>query len=140
MSTRWAPTRASIPAVAARPLIRAALRPVAWTSRLRISRPSSGSTPASAKSVATSGRSKRSPTSNVASTRAARAPVRTTSLPTRSPSTAPSASIRIDLPAPVSPVSALNPGSKLSRSSSMIAKSLIASSSSMPAPGGSRRG
>ena len=58
------------------------------------------------------------------------APVRTTSAPTRSPSTAPSASMMIDLPAPVSPVRALKPGSKPTRSSSMMAKSRMASSSS----------
>ena len=38
------------------------------------------------------------------------APVRTTSAPIRSPSTAPSASMMIDLPAPVAPVSAFIPG------------------------------
>ena len=53
------------------------------------------------------------------------------SVPTRSPSTAPSASIKIDFPAPVSPVRALSPGPNLMFTASMMAKLRISSSISM---------
>src|SRR5688500_7653520 len=59
------------------------------------------------------------------------APVRTMSALTRSPRTAPSASMRIDFPAPVSPVSTLSPGPNARFTLSMMAKFRMASSTSM---------
>jgi len=60
-------------------------------------------------------------------------PVRITSALARSPSSNPSASTMIDLPAPVSPDSTLNPGASGSVSASMIAKFLMRSSVSIAA-------
>ena len=59
---------------------------------------------------------------NSAETSAFSAPARTSVESARRPMTSPSASIRIDLPAPVSPVSTLKPGAQSRLSSSMIAR------------------
>ena len=58
-------------------------------------------------------------------TSARSAPWRTTSAPARPPASSCSASTRIDLPAPVSPVSTVSPGRSSSSTASMMAKSRI---------------
>src|SRR5918912_4166903 len=67
----------------------------------------------------------------IASTRAMVAPLRTISALTRPPSTAPTASMMMLLPAPVSPVSTLKPGAKRTARRSMMAKLVMLSSSSI---------
>jgi len=62
------------------------------------------------------------------STWATSASVRTTVESARPPNSRLTASIMMDLPAPVSPVNTLKPGIKRKRKSSMIAKFLITSS------------
>ena len=61
----------------------------------------------------------------VAETSARSAPCRTTSAPARPPAASSSASTRMDLPAPVSPVSTVRPEASSSSAASMIAKSRI---------------
>ena len=70
--------------------------------------------------------------SKSASTRAVSAPCRTSDVSARAPSASPSASMIRLLPAPVSPVRTLKPGSSESRRRSMSARSVTASSSSRP--------
>src|SRR5262249_16464640 len=57
--------------------------------------------------------------SKIASTVACASPVRTRSADARAPSRRPTASTRIDLPAPVSPVKTLNPGSNSTSTASI---------------------
>ena len=85
-------------------------------SRWSSSTPSSGSTP----SAASTG-SEASTPSNSALTKALAAPVRIRSREVRAPSTAPSESMTMDLPAPVSPVSALKPAQNEMSARSMTA-------------------
>ena len=93
-------------------------RPEAVISR-RITISSSASTPAShSRSTKASGIGS---ISKPASTTAVSSPVLSISVEAREPSTRPSASIRIDLPAPVSPVIRLRPGSKSTSSRSITA-------------------
>src|SRR5688572_10051300 len=123
------PTSASADAVTVVPLIHARVRPADVTSRLSTTRASSVSMPR----VSNSSRSsERDAVSNTPSTVARSVPVRTTSAAPRSPSNKPSAPTMMDFPAPVSPVSTLNPGPSGSVSDSMIAKFLIRSSVSIP--------
>ena len=70
--------------------------------------------------------------SNRASTRADSAPWRTSVVSARAPSASPRASMSRLLPAPVSPVMTLNPGSNASRSRSISARSWTVSSSRRP--------
>ena len=67
---------------------------------------------------------------NMAETDADDSPVRTSSLEVRSPNTAWRASIIMDLPAPVSPVSTVKPGSKSMEALSITAILFINSSES----------
>ena len=67
---------------------------------------------------------------NIADTDADDSPVRTSSLEVRSPSTAWMASIIMDLPAPVSPVSTVKPGSRSMEARSITAILFINSSES----------
>ena len=78
--------------------------------------------------------------SNHAVTSPCSAPCRTSSARPRQPSTKPSESNRIDLPAPVSPVSTLRPGWNVSSNRSMISMSLISSPRSICPPERNRRG
>src|SRR5439155_1375930 len=71
---------------------------------------------------------------NSASTAASSAPVRTRSPSGRPPSAASRAWRRIDFPAPVSPVMTFSPGSRISSSSSMMARSRTFSVRSIPCP------
>jgi len=131
MSTSGAAISASSPALTVRPLTREKFRPVA-----RISRPS----------VSTSGESPSSPSRskigvmsrcrvlgrwNCPSTTADLVSARTTSLVARPPSSRLTASMMIDFPAPVSPVSTLKPPVKARCSSSIMAKFLMVSSVSI---------
>src|SRR5579884_2918051 len=127
MSTSRAASRPSRPTGTGRPLTRAIPRPAAEISRVNTSI-SSGSTPCSSSS-----RTASSPegVAKTASHRAIGAPWRTASGPTRLPRVALKASTRIDLPAPVSPVSTVKGASKPSTQCSTIAKSSILSSRSM---------
>ena len=70
--------------------------------------------------------------SKTASTYAPGAPRRTSSADVRAPSTALSASMTIDLPAPVSPVSAFMPAPNSIRMSRITAKLRIVNSTSTP--------
>src|SRR5437764_14139165 len=130
MSTSSWPTRFSTETGTARPLMRAVERPLAPISRRRISAPSSSSRTAWSRSSAPIGPSSSSSVM-IASTRAMSAPLRTISALTRPPSTAPTASMMMLLPAPVSPVSTLKPGAKRTARRSMMAKLVMLSSSSI---------
>ena len=122
MSSRWSATSRSCVTVAALPLIQARLLP--WASMLRLSskpgsalaKPALSSQPMSAGGV-----------SNSALTSARAAPSRTTPASPLAPSASCSASIKIDLPAPVSPVSTEKPAWKSSSSAGTITKSRKAS-------------
>src|SRR5215216_6002574 len=92
----------SAPAVASAPLMKARLRP--WAV---ISRRTSSSSPQFSK---------------MASIVAPSSPVRTRSADARPPRSRPTASTRIDLPAPVSPVSTLKPGSNSTSTASITAR------------------
>ena len=85
--------------------MRHTFRPSPWSSRWR----SSSSSPVGKPFSSSQGRG--GTWVNTAVTRADLAPVRMSSRLVRSPSTAPMESMTMDLPAPVSPVSTLNPGS-----------------------------
>ena len=130
MSTSNSPTLANARAVAILPFRRAVDRPLAMISRLRITTSSSASIPRSTRigfsrsMVGASG-------AKTASIRAELSPVRTTSLVARAPSTAPSASSRIDFPAPVSPVRTFRPSENWMLVSSIMAKFRMDSSSSI---------
>src|SRR5216684_4790531 len=120
----------SCAAVASDPLTQARLRPSRCTvRRTTISAPAAGSPSADSRASVAAGSRGR----NSAWTSASSAPVRTASACARPPSTRCSASTRMLLPAPVSPVSTLNPGAKCASSSSMMAKARTRSSSSMAA-------
>ncbi len=93
-------------------------RPVAFSTRRRMTVPSSASMPRAASHAAAS-RSAATPTTP--ETAASSAPARTIEVSVRSPSSSPRAPIRIDLPAPVSPVSTFSPPVKRTCSFSMIA-------------------
>src|SRR5688572_29661133 len=101
-----------MPAVARAPLTNERLRPAAVTSRLM-----STSAPAAS--------------SNSASMVAASVPVLTRSADARPPRRRPTASTRIDFPAPVSPVSAVNPGSSSTSTASITARLRMRSVRSM---------
>src|SRR5205823_4435374 len=92
----------SAPAVASAPLTNARLRPCDV-----ISRRTTSSSPSLSK---------------IASIDAASSPLRTRSPDARPPSNRPTASTKIDLPAPVSPVRTLKPGSNSTSAASMMAK------------------
>ena len=94
------------------------------SSRRAVERP-----PAETSRTAMSGSGSRS---KRASTRAVSAPWRTRPASARAPVTRPSASISRLLPAPVSPVITLSPGSRVSRSRSISARSVTVSSSRRP--------
>ena len=112
-----------------RPLARQAFLPSPEISRWRSRFPSSsGARPFSARP----GRSAGTP-ENSALTKALAAPVRIRSREVRPPSTAPMASMTMDLPAPVSPVRALKPGRNRMSASSMTAIFSMCRSSSMAA-------
>src|SRR5882724_3038750 len=96
-----------------------------------ISWPSSAAWPASSNAVASG---PVGGTSKTASTEAVSAPVRMRSGWARLPRTSRRASMTIDLPAPVSPVSTLRPGENVTRASSRTARFRMASSRSMVAP------
>ena len=113
ISTNGPTSSASRAAVVARSSRRAVDRPPTVTSRTAIS--GSGSR------------------SNSASTRAVSVPWRMSPVSAREPRTSPSASISRLLPAPVSPVMTLRPGSSVRRSRSMSARSLTVSSRRRPA-------
>src|SRR6266513_2226260 len=108
--------------VAAWPLINARERPFASTTRRNSSRFGS---PSSACARSHSPIPGSESMANSAVTSARSAPERTCSLPARSPSVNDRASIRIDFPAPVSPVRAVKPGRNSSSRRSTIAKSRI---------------
>src|SRR5204863_7444755 len=116
-------------AVARAPLTQARLRPSRCTVRRTTSSlPAAGNPRVSSLASQVVGSRGR----NSAWTSASSAPVRTESACARPPSTRCSASTRMLLPAPVSPVRTLNPGSKCTSSSSMMANARTRSSSSMP--------
>ena len=104
-----------------RSLTQAVLRP----SRSVMRRTITSSSPPIPASARTSRAAWPSGRSNTAVTSPCCAPTRSRSLRPRQPSTNPSASSRIDLPAPVSPVSTLRPGCNARVSRSMISRSLI---------------
>ena len=62
---------------------------------------------------------------------AASSPVRTRSADARPPSSSPTASTRMDLPAPVSPVKTFSPGSNSTSTASMTARRLMLRNRSM---------
>ena len=95
------------------------------------------SNPSSPRSSASSGSRL---VSNVAATSARSAPGRTISALPRPPSANPSASTRIDFPAPVSPVSAVSPAPNSTSSRWMIVKSRTARWTSTGPNGGCRAG
>ena len=99
-----------------RPLARQVFFPSAQISRWRSSSPSSALTPLSVSTGKFSGTPE-----NTALTKALLAPVRIRSRGVRWPSTAPMASMTMDLPAPVSPVRTLKPGWKAISVSSITA-------------------
>ncbi len=101
------------------PLINARERPSALTTRRSRQSPSRSSA-LSPSQVCTNGRAEMS---NSAANSARFAPPRTSVALPRSPRTSPIASTRIDLPAPVSPVSTVMPESNSTSSFSTIAKS-----------------
>ena len=107
ISTRSAAASPSAPTGAMRPSTQARDRPSAGTARARM----------------TSRSPAPSPTTKRASTRASAAPARTMPTLARPPSTSWSASTTSVLPAPVSPVSAVMPGPKVSVRSSMTPRS-----------------
>src|SRR5258705_3124919 len=102
-STRRAERSRSAAAVASAPLMNDRLRPWLLISRRTISSRALGS-------------------SKMASIVASASPVRTRSADARAPSRSPTASTRIDLPAPVSPVRTLNPGSNSTSTASITAR------------------
>ena len=93
-------------------------RPVDFSTRRRMTVPSSGSMPCAASHAAAS---PEPPTPTTPETAVSSAPARTIEVSVRSPSSRPRAPIRIDLPAPVSPVSTFRPPAKRTCSFSMIA-------------------
>src|SRR3990172_609195 len=133
MSTRHSARLRSVAAEVSRPLAYALLLP----SRNRWRRRSTNSPGSAAIPSASSSSTARDPgpTSNAASTAASSAPDRKISSLPRAPSTSCRASIRMDLPAPVSPVSTFRPGTKRTVSSSITATFLIVSSRSILAVG-----
>ena len=100
--------------------------PLDWSSRRMTTSSPSALSPRSSRRAAASS------TSKTASTAARSSPDRMRSGEARSPSSSPSASIRIDLPAPVSPVRRVRPGPNSTSSAGMRAMLLIRSSLSMP--------
>src|SRR5947207_9695648 len=122
MSTSRSPASRIWLIVAAWPLINARERPFASTTRRNSSRFGS---PSSACARSHSPIPGSESMANSAVTSARSAPERTCSLPARSPSVNDRASIRIDFPAPVSPVRAVKPGRNSSSRRSTIAKSRI---------------
>ena len=124
MSTSSSAASRSCAIVAPLPLIHARLLPCASIVRrssMRPASPASASKPASASHGASAGG-----TSNSALTSARAAPSRTTPASPRLPSASWSASTRIDLPAPVSPLSTVNPDENSISSASTMTKSRIA--------------
>ncbi len=110
--------------MAGEPLTNCRLLPPAEKLRLTRSSPSPGSTPDSSKRRLSS--DKPLP-AKIASTVHASAPVRMSDLSARSPRSNLSAPIMIDLPAPVSPVTAVKPGCRFHSKSSTRARFLIRS-------------
>ena len=107
MSTSRSPSSFSWASVAGRPLIQARLLPCASSTRRSSTSSPSAASSCSASHAPTAGASA---TSNVAASSARSAPGRSCRSSKRSPSSSPSASSRMDLPAPVSPVSTVRPG------------------------------
>ena len=128
MFSKRLPSAFSWPTVTGRPPTRQTLLPSLWISRCISREPSSsGVTPCSSAMA-------ESTPENTALTNALSAPVRMSSRLVRWPSTALRASMTMDLPAPVSPVSALKPASNRMSASSMMAIFSMWSTSSMALP------
>src|SRR5512137_2587066 len=130
MSTRKSPISRSKLDGTERPFTRAVERPPDRISRASHNRSGSSSfsssfASSSARSSGAAGRS------NTPSTSARSHPARTASLSALLPSSRPTASMMIDLPAPVSPVSTLKPAVSCRRRRSMMAKSMMVSSESI---------
>src|SRR5690606_31379987 len=116
------------PTVTSAPLTWTLLRPLPTTRRTLSSSPRSGSPSASSRS-ATAGVRRKTP-----STTASCAPARTTSGSARPPNRSPKATTRIDLPAPVSPVSTVSPGPKPTSTCSATARLFIRSAINTSSP------
>ena len=121
-----APSARSCPTVTGRPLTRHTFLPSVWISRC------SSSVPSASGWMPNSSVSSGAIPEKAALTNAFSAPVRISSRLVRCPSTALRLSITMDLPAPVSPVRALNPGANSISATSIIAIFSICSSSSIP--------
>ncbi len=116
MSTKKSPSSRNCVSVAALPLIQALLLPFVSITR-RTKMPASLSKPAPSSQARLAGVA-----SNSMAISAWLAPSYTTSTSARWPSASCSASIRMDLPAPVSPVSAVNCGGRSSSSAGTMTK------------------
>ena len=106
-------------------------RPPLSITRRSISTPSSGSKAFASSQAASSGISEPGVPTNSALMSALVAPSRTTLASARPPSASVSASIRMDLPAPVSPVNTVKPADRSSSIASTITKSRMARVRSM---------
>ena len=126
-STRLSDSARSTSPDTRRSLTQPVLRPSAALTRRRI-RSSSTSIPASASTARAGWPGGRS---NTAVTSPCAAPARTSSARPRQPRTKPRQSSRIDLPAPVSPVSTFSPGAKSSDSRSISSMSRMSIARSM---------
>ena len=118
--TSWSASSPSTATGALRPPTVARLRPSADTVRVRMSSPSSTDPPASSTRSATAAWSG---TSQRPSTTALDAPRRTEPASARAPRSSPSAVTIMVLPAPVSPVTTVNPGPSSSVASPMTPRS-----------------
>src|SRR5262249_6808059 len=127
MSTRSSPSSFSCASVALWPLMKQRVRPERSMVRLRIACPGSPLSSLASTHAATCGCFS---TSNSAESSARSQPSLTTPASERAPTSSSIASTRIDLPAPVSPVSTENPGSSSRLALSTITKSRISSARS----------
>ena len=129
-STSISPISPSCASVAGRPLIQARERPCASSTRRSSTTPGSPASPCASSHASTIGRLV---ASNTADNSARSAPWRNCRNSKRSPSSNASASTSIDLPAPVSPVSTVKPGSNSTSSFSTTTKLRIDSACSIAA-------
>src|SRR3989475_5216249 len=116
MSTRYSPASFSWASVAAWPLMKQRERPEPSTVLRRMTWPGS---PLRSRSASHTASAPLGSTSNSAASSARSAPPRTAAASPRPPTSSSMASTSIDLPAPVSPVSTVNPSAKSTDDSSI---------------------